>query len=187
MRDPSRRDHFWRTRRDNLSRRAGDLFLPRPLCEKRIPTPPGILFRPRGQGRREGDRVPSHSDIGLSASRSLPSTRTKPLAPRSALSIQPQKRDSSKISFRGIRDLTPRIDSQERSGGFEEVRSDAFWVPSPMALRGPATPMTRIHPEECHAWHPGGFDTKTYRPINITSRIGGPPPWRPPSRVITIT
>jgi hypothetical protein len=36
VRDPSRRDHFWRTRRDNLSRRAGDLFLP--LCEKRIPT-----------------------------------------------------------------------------------------------------------------------------------------------------
>jgi len=29
VRDPSRRDHFRRTRRDNLSRRAGDLFLPR--------------------------------------------------------------------------------------------------------------------------------------------------------------
>ena len=31
---------------------------------------------------------------------------------------------------------------------------------------------------------PGVFDTKTYRPINITSRIcGPPPPWRPPERL----
>ena len=75
-RDPSRRDHFRRTRRrDDLSRGAGDPF----------------------------------SSCGASSAQ-------KPLAPRSALSIQPQKRDSSKISFRGIRDLTPRIDAQERSG-----------------------------------------------------------------------
>jgi|HubBroStandDraft_4_1064222.scaffolds.fasta_scaffold12534_3 hypothetical protein len=46
VRDPSRRDHFRRTRRDNLSRRAGDLF---PLlCEKRIPTPAGTNFCPGG-------------------------------------------------------------------------------------------------------------------------------------------
>jgi len=38
VRDPSRRDHFRRTRRDNLSRRAGDLFLP---CVKKDPHPGG--------------------------------------------------------------------------------------------------------------------------------------------------
>jgi hypothetical protein len=63
----------------------------------------------RGQVRRPwtldiGPRLRRIFDFGLTACRSLPSARTKPLATRSALSIQPQNRDSSKISFRGIRD-----------------------------------------------------------------------------------
>jgi hypothetical protein len=58
------------------------------------PGAPGILFHPRG-------RVHAHRNR----------SRRDPLSP-----FSPQKRDSSKISFRGIRDLTPRIDAQERSG-----------------------------------------------------------------------
>ena len=43
-------------------------------------------------------------DFGLGGSQSPTPARTKALAPRSALSIQPQSLDSSKISFLRFRD-----------------------------------------------------------------------------------
>ena len=52
----------------------------------------------------------------------------------------------------------------EASLYFERLNPDGFWVPCPSLCV-----------------------STTYRPINITSRICGPPPWRPPSRVITTT
>src|SRR5580704_10775444 len=48
---------FRRTRRDNLSRRAGDLFLP--LCEKRIPTRRGSSFIRAGANRAHPSAPPN--------------------------------------------------------------------------------------------------------------------------------
>ncbi len=97
-----------------LADAAGDLFLP--LCEKGIPTAPGILFLSSG-------RHP----------------RTQPLAPRSALFIQPQKRDSSKISF---------PESEDRRRGSESPRSQA-----PLRVQRQSPPVHRsvVDPRQARA------------------------------------
>jgi hypothetical protein len=121
-----RRESFFRSRRGSVFRRATatanvtgpDLhaFPPRPAFASAPAVSAGATNAGKA-GEGPGVRGARHPASPEARTRSAPSTRAvadrgEKLPP----SIQPQKRDSPKISFLGIRDVTPQIGSQERSG-----------------------------------------------------------------------